>query len=95
MVFGFCAFAPFLSLSRLGCATGCSPATAAFSLSIDLAAAAFSLSLEGSKGAFSTPAGTLANGAFLAVLGPDLGGVWPLCIRSIFVFVQARLRYGL
>ena len=67
--------------ARLG--YGCSPATASFSLS-----------LEGSKGAVSTPGGTLANGAFLAVSGPDLGGVWLFRIRSIFVLVQARLRYG-
>ena len=46
-----------LCLFRVGCATVQGPA-----------AAAFSLSLEGSKGDVSTPGGTLANGAFLAVL---------------------------
>ena len=40
------------------------------------AAAAFSLSSEGSVGNVSTFF-ALANGAFLAVLGPDLGGVRP------------------
>ena len=46
-----------LRLFRVGCATVQGPA-----------AAAFSLSLEGSKGDVSTPGGTLANGAFLAVV---------------------------
>ena len=50
--------------------------------------AAFSLSLEGFKGAVSTSGGRLANGAFLVVLGSDLGGVWPFrihCRRAWFL----------
>ena len=65
-----CRRASFLSVSRLGCATVFCPSTAAFSLS-----------LEGSKGDVSTPGGRVVNGAFWAVLGSDLGGVWLFCIH--------------
>ena len=53
--------------------------------------AAFALSLKGSKGDVSTPAGTLANRAFLAFLGPDLGGVWLFrvnCRRASFLAIS-------
>ena len=66
-----------LCLFRVGCATVQGPA-----------AAAFSLSLEGSVRNVSTFF-ALANGAFLAVLGPDLGGVRPFrrhCRRVPFCF---------
>ena len=83
-------------LSRLGCAIFWIYVSrylrrGAFYYLFSQGVATYSLSLEGSKGAVSTPGGTLANGAFLAVLGPDLGGVWLFRIRSIFVLVALRL----
>ena len=54
-----------LCLFRVGCATVQGPAAAAFSLSFE--------GCVGNVSAFFA----LANGAFLAVLGPDLGGVRP------------------